>query len=170
MKASIPIETERKFLIKMPDISALEALDGTKKAKIVQTYLKSENDVTRRVRKKTLGGSIKYILTDKTKLSDMSCIEEESEIDEALYSELLKTAIAGTLPIEKTRYAIPYGDFVWEIDVYPFWQDRAIAEIELRSEEQEFEIPPFISVIKEVTSDKRYKNRALAESIPNDKI
>ncbi len=170
MKTSAPIETERKFLIRMPDVSALEALDGAKKAEIVQTYLKSDSGVTRRVRKKTVCGEIRYILTDKTKLSDMSCIEEEREIDEARYSELLKTVVYGTQAIEKTRHAIPYGGFVWEIDVYPFWQDRAIAEIELESEEQEFEIPPFVSVIREVTEDKRYKNRALAESIPYDEI
>ncbi len=170
MKASAPIETERKFLIKMPSASTLEALNGCVKSEIVQTYLFSEPVVTRRVRKKVSDRGTKYILTDKTRISEMSCIEKESEIDEKRYLELLKDTLPNTSPVQKTRYAIPYGSFVWEIDIYPFWQDRAIAEIELQSEEQKFEIPPFISVIKEVTHDKRYKNRALAQSIPQENI
>ena len=35
-------------------------------------------------------------------------------------------------------------------------------EVELENEAQEFPIPEFVSVIREVTSDKRYRNSALA--------
>ena len=41
-------------------------------------------------------------------------------------------------------------------------------EVELSCEEQEFAIPKFIKVIKEVTEDSRYKNRNIAK-IKKDK-
>ena len=55
---------------------------------------------------------------------------------------------------------------LFEIDVYPFWTDRAIMEIELDSEEREVMLPPFIEVIKEVTGDGRYTNAAIAREVP----
>ena len=57
-----------------------------------------------------------------------------------------------------------------EIDVYPFWQDRAIAEVEVESEEESVTLPSFIKVLQEVTVDKRYKNVNMARSVPNDDI
>ena len=49
------------------------------------------------------------------------------------------------------------------IDVYPLRQDKAIAEIELSSENTAVTFPDFIKVIKEVTDDPEYKNAALAK-------
>ena len=57
-----------------------------------------------------------------------------------------------------------------ELDVYPFWQDRAVLEIEVESETEAVTLPPCLTVIAEVTADKRYKNVNLAKSVPNDDI
>ena len=51
----------------------------------------------------------------------------------------------------------------FEIDIYPFWNDKAIMEIELRDENQEYVLPSNITVIKEVTDDDEYKNSSLAK-------
>ena len=59
---------------------------------------------------------------------------------------------------------------MFEIDVYPFWNDRAIMEIELDDEGQEIIFPPEIQIIREVTSDKRYTNSSLARQVPYDNI
>ena len=65
--------------------------------------------------------------------------------------------------IRKTRYCLTYDKLYYEIDVFPFWKDKAIMEIELKSEDEEINFPPFINVIKEVTDDSNYKNRSLAK-------
>ena len=57
-----------------------------------------------------------------------------------------------------------------ELDVYPFWQDRAILEVEVKSEDEALLLPPDVTVVAEVTADKRYKNVNLAKSVPNDEI
>lgn len=64
--------------------------------------------------------------------------------------------------IRKTRYCLTYENQYFEIDVYPFWQDKVIAEIELSDENTKVVFPKQIKVIKEVTDDESYKNAALA--------
>jgi CYTH domain-containing protein len=50
----------------------------------------------------------------------------------------------------------------FEIDVYPFWQDQAVVEIELSQPDTPVEFPDFLELIREVTDDPSYRNRALA--------
>ncbi|MCD7865087.1 MAG: hypothetical protein LUG54_03575 [Clostridiales bacterium] len=64
--------------------------------------------------------------------------------------------------IRKTRYCLTYMGQYFEIDVYPFWDDKAIAEIELSDENAEIIFPKQIRVIKDVTDDDSYKNASLA--------
>lgn len=167
---SMSIETERKYLIFYPDIALLKTLPGVKIKKIEQTYLSGEAGVTSRVRKIEENGDICYIYTEKRRINSLSGYEKEYSISEKEYFQKLRTADPKRRPIEKIRYAIPYGNHIAEIDVYPFWSDRAILEIELEGEQDAAEIPPFVQVIREVTYDKRYKNVNLAKEIPMDSL
>ena len=58
----------------------------------------------------------------------------------------------------------------FEIDIYPFSTNTAICEVELCDKEEKIVFPSFIEPIKEVTDNKSYSNRALAENIPDDLI
>lgn len=160
---NIPIETEVKYLIDMPSIEGLLEIPSVRVKQIIQTYLFSPQGVTRRIRKLEECGTVKYILTEKIRISDLSALEDERIISEEEYNVLLLEADTGRTPIEKTRYAFDYKDHTIEIDVYPFWNDVAILEIELSSEGEEYYIPDFINVLKNVTSDKQYKNANLAK-------
>jgi adenylate cyclase len=63
--------------------------------------------------------------------------------------------------IEKTRYRLPQGDIVWEID--EFWGDNEgliMAEVELTQADQLVELPDWIG--QEVSDDARYYNSYLA--------
>ena len=64
--------------------------------------------------------------------------------------------------VRKTRYCLTYDNQYFEIDIYPFWNDKAILEIELSEESEHIKIPKFIKVVKEVTDDDSYKNASLA--------
>ena len=64
-KEQIPLEIERKYLIRMPDLATLTAYVGVKIKKIKQTYLESEAGVTARVREVETDGKITYIYTEK---------------------------------------------------------------------------------------------------------
>ena len=67
--------------------------------------------------------------------------------------------------IRKTRYCLSYGSQYFEIDIYPFWSDKAVVEVELSNENEKVIMPEFIKVIKEVTDDRSYSNYELAKTI-----
>ena len=161
-------EIERKFLIEYPDIKLLEAFEGVTKSDMAQTYLKSENGATSRIRRRESGGEVKYIYTEKIRINDLTCIENEREVAAEEYEELLKLADPERMTVYKTRYCLPFNSRVVEVDIYPFWIDRAIAEVEMESESEEVILPDFIKVVRDVTAEKQYKNSAIAKRIPDD--
>ena len=154
----------------MPDIKLLESCDGVKIKKIEQTYLEYESGKIARVRRIDESGRVSFIKTVKQRISTLSSFEDEHEIDENTYAAELLHADKTKQTVRKTRYCIPFDNHVIEIDVYPFWNDRAILEVELASEDESFSLPDFIRIIKEVSEDGRYKNTNLAKEIPYDEI
>ena len=103
--------------------------------------------------------------TIKRKISDVKRVEIENRLSKDEYLELLMNADTTKRQIRKNRYCLTYDGQYFEIDVYPFWDDRAILEIELRSEDTPINLPPHIKVIREVTEDESYKNSSLAKMI-----
>ena len=160
-------EIERKFLIRRPAAAWLEAnCQGTD---IIQTYLKAEAPgYNERVRRREGKNGVVYTHTVKRRISDLRREEQEREISEGEYRALLQRADPERRSIEKRRYVLAYEGKEFEIDVYPFWQDRAVMEIELADEAETVKLPPEIEIIKEVTRDRRYTNAALAKEIPLD--
>lgn len=161
-------EIERKYLIAYPDVRVLEAFEGVRISRLVQTYLVAADGVALRVRRVEDADGVRYIETAKRRVSDMRVLEEERVLTREEYEALLLRADTKRRPIAKTRYALPYDGHVVEVDVYDFWQDRATAEVELASEDEAFSLPDCLRVIREVTTDARYKNVNLARELPQD--
>lgn len=158
-----PYEIERKFLIEYPDISLLESREDCQKVEIIQTYLKAGENEEVRIRQRGVNGSYIYFKTVKKKVTDISRVETEERLSQNEYLKLLMEAETSMHQIRKTRYCLTYESQYLEIDVYPFWKDKAIVEIELLSEQDEIKMPEFIKVIKEVTDDNSFKNASLAK-------
>lgn len=158
-----PMEIERKFLIKYPDIKWLESLPNCRKVDIIQTYLVSGNGDELRVRQRGENGSYICFKTRKRLIDGMKRIELEERLSQEEYLRLLMEADPTKRPIRKTRYCLTWDNQYFEIDVYPFWKDRAVAEIELSDENTPIRFPKELKVIREVTDDPTYKNAALAE-------
>ncbi len=157
-----PLEIERKFLIEYPDVERLEALPNCRRIEIIQTYLKSNENEEIRVRQRGIGGHFIYFRTIKRTVTGGKRVEIETRLTRDEYLALLMEADPFKRPVRKTRYCLTEGARYFEIDVYPFWQDKAILEVELRDESEEVVIPEMFSVIREVTDDAAYKNAALA--------
>ena len=148
------IEIERKFLVKSGDFKEQAFTQN----QIAQGYLSSLPERTVRVRIKGKKG----FLTIKGigQQGGMSRFEWENEIplDEA--QELLKLCEKGK--IEKTRYEIQSGKYVFEVDeFYGENEGLIMAEIELESETDSFERPAWLG--EEVTNDERYYNAYLSK-------
>ena len=159
----VPLEIERKYLIVYPDLSWLESQPDLKKIDITQTYLLPVNGEERRLRKGREGVAVTLWYTAKRKITEMTREEREEIITEEAYEQLLAEADPEKRPLQKTRYCIPYEGLRIEIDVYPFWDHQAIAEVELPSEDTPVSFPPEIKVIREVTGEKAFKNSELAK-------
>ena len=161
-----PFEIERKFLIQKPDTEMLERLPNCQKVDIIQTYLETADSETElRIRQRGCDGHYIYIQTEKRKISDVKRVEVEKRLRKSEYLSLLMNADTTLRQIRKTRYCLLFENQYFEIDIYPFWENQAIVEIELTGESDSIVFPDFLRIIKEVTEDARYKNRALAESI-----
>ena len=164
-------EIERKYLIRYPDIETLKAQKGVEQWEVVQIYLTvSQPGETRRIRQVVSNGEIKYYKTFKRHLSSVKNEEDEGEIDQMEYIRLSKEQQPNCKPLNKTRYRIPYEGHVLEFDIYPFWSDRAIMEIELEREDEGAAIPDYVRIIRDVSSDMAYKNRSLAENVVYEEI
>ena len=158
----VAYEIERKFLIEYPDLEVLEQLPNCSRVEIIQTYLLSADGSEARVRQRGADGNYIYTHTAKRKVTDTKRVEMERRITKNEYLRFLMDADPDCRPIRKTRYCLSSGTQYFEIDVYPFWKDRAIVEIELTDENEPICFPEQIKVIREVTEDEAYKNSSLA--------
>ena len=163
-------EIEMKYLIAMPDEAMLAQMDGCKVWEIEQIYLTAEPGTTRRVRRVLEDGEERYYKTFKRRISVLTAQEDEGLISREVYEAYCTERNPQLNVILKKRYRIPFAGQTLEFDIYPFWTDRAVLEIELESEEQQTVIPEWVRVLKDVTADFRYKNVALANEIPMDEI
>lgn len=151
-------EIERKYLVDQEKWQQLEKPAGELYR---QGYLLTDPQKTIRVRVTPTKGfiTIKGITVGATRS------EYEYEIPLSEAGELLDNFSAAVL--SKTRYKIVYKNKTWEVDV--FLGDNAgliVAEIELESEEEVFEIPEWVG--NEVTGDKKYYNANLTIRPYND--
>lgn len=146
----MPIEIERKYLVRSDEWRA-----GATGIPYRQGYLCTDKQRTVRVR--TAGD--KAFLTIKGLSQGSSRAEYEYEIPPDEANQMLDTLCQRPL-IEKTRYRIPFGGLVWEVD--EFAGENAgliVAEVELESADQPVKPPPWCG--QEVTDDPRYYNACL---------
>lgn len=147
------VEIERKFLVKK---EALDSFDNL--IEITQGYLtKNENGSVRIRIEKDLSGNEIALLTSKTKLDDnpMSNYETNDLITISTAKRLIEK-FSNSL-IKKSRHIKYFGGMKWEIDKFHFPNpDLILAEIELDSADEEFELPDWID--KEVTGQSEYYN------------
>lgn len=152
-------ETERKFLV----VGDYYKASATAKFDIAQGYLSSHPERTVRVRTKGNKGFL--TVKGKGNESGTTRLEWEKEISIEEAKLLLPLCEKGT--IEKTRYEIPVGGHVYEVD--EFYGDNEgliIAEIELADEDESFDKPDWLGA--EVTGDERYYNAYLSRHPYNE--
>ncbi len=145
-------EIERKFLVCGAFMD-----QATETTEIVQGYLSSSPFRTVRVRIRGEKGyiTVKGLADD----SGIARYEWEKEIPVEDARELLK--LCEPSPVEKTRYLVPWGTHLIEVDVFHGANSGLVmAEIELRSVDETFEKPPWLG--EEVSGDPRYYNSALS--------
>ena len=140
-------EIERKFLVREEDWKPVGA-----GIPIRQGYLPSSSRTVLRVR---VMGELGFIAI-KGETTGATRTEFEYRVPRDDATQILDELCEHPC-IEKTRYRQECSGLNWDIDVFEAENAGLIlAEVELRSEDQEIDMPPWIDT--EVTGDPRYYN------------
>ena len=152
----INLETERKFLIDPNNIP--HDLSEADKYEIIQTYI----SISPEIRVRQLNG-YDYWFALKMPKDNIGLSRQELEfpIIKEEYEYLFdKKEVESVL---KTRYQFTEDDYMVAVDVYDGnLKGLAVSEIEFESVEESEKFIPFDWYLKDITSDKRYKNANLA--------
>jgi len=144
-------EIERKFLVKTDQWRA----QATRELRMRQGYLSDGMESSVRVRVE----NDRAFLNIKSSKDGIHRHEFQYEIPLHEAEEMLDHVALRPL-IEKTRFEVPVGRHLWEVDV--FAGDNAglvVAEVELRHADEAFVRPDWIG--EEVSDDLRYYNVSL---------
>ena len=156
-----PIQIQRKYLIDSIDLSKIEEIKLVK-LEIEQYMIETENKeyIYRKTSKDT---EEKYTLITK--------IDTETNNERITTSRLIKEQdYYQNFPtnkriIRKIRYCFEYDNQYFRLDL--FENGLKVLEIEPTVEKQPIKIPTFITVEKEVTEDRNYRNSVLYKRMNN---
>ena len=154
----MPLEVEKKFLVK-PEVLAVEIeLEKLKVKTLKQAYLASSSTTVVRVR----SDERKAYLTVKQRASGLKRIEVERELTIAEAEELFELCPSSL--VEKQRYYIPLNELTIELDVFLGANEGLVlAEVEFADEQQAEAFIPPSWFSDEVSGDYRYYNHYLSE-------
>ncbi len=147
-------EIERKYIVINDSFKSM----STRSYHIVQGYIHTEPRAVVRVRIR----DDKAFLTIKGE--NKGAVRNEWEygipVDDARH--MLDELCQGSV-IEKTPYIVEYNRHIWEVDSFDTpCKGLVVAEIELKSEDESFSLPPFVG--DEVTGDPAYYNSTMAST------
>ncbi|MGV1894473.1 CYTH domain-containing protein [Agrobacterium vitis] len=149
-------EIERKFLVRTDTWRQ----HVSKSSSFQQGYILSGADRSVRIRIRDRADALLTI-----KIGHVGLSRDEFEYEIALADGLEMIDKAQGNVIEKTRYNVEYGGYLWEVDVFAgAHAGLVVAEVELENDCEDPPLPPWVG--REVTGDGRYSNQWLATSTP----
>ena len=142
------MEIERKYLV----VNDQWRDAVVSKSRLQQGYLANQANASVRVRV----SDDRAWLNVKSTTVGISRHEFEYEIPLQDAREMLQH-VAEKPFIDKTRYRVRHGEHIWDLDLFAGENaGLVVAEVELESESQPFELPPWVG--DEVSDDTRYYN------------
>lgn len=152
----MPLEIERKYLLRglPPNVAHAPSVE------IDQGYLPG-NEIRERIRRVRGSHGVQFVRTLKAGVG-IERIEIEEETTEQLFVAVWP--LTRGCRVQKRRYDVPDGALVWEIDEFLDRTGLWLAEVELDRSDQPVSPPEWLKpyIIREVTDDPAYTNRALA--------
>ena len=156
-------EIWHKYLIALPTLETLDQERHAASIDRMQTYLtQTSPTIVRRVRQQRNGEEYLYFYTEK-RASASGTWETEKPISEKAYIQYLMEGDTSLHTVHKTKYRFTNGGVRFEIDVYPFSNEHAIMRAALPEGQTALCTPKGVRILREVTDDPAYKNRALAK-------
>lgn len=159
----VPEEVWHKYLIELPEVAKLVERYHAAGIDMMQTYLSQTSpSIVRRIRQQKNGDEYLYFYTEKHYTGDGQW-ETERPISGKEYIQYLMEGDISLHAVHKMKYRFHYEGHRFEIDVYPFSDERAIMRAAMPKDKDEIAIPPEVKILREVTNDPAYRNSQLAK-------
>ena len=159
----MPMQQRHKYLVAMPELQAFCRRFSCAPIDMMQTYLvQTQPHTERRIRQQKNGADYLYFYTEKRIQPDGTKWETEKPISQKDYIQYLMEGDMSLHAVHKTKYRFSQNGQQMELDVYPFCAEQAILRVAL-PESAALQLPPELQLLREVTDDPAYKNRALAK-------
>lgn len=152
----VPREIERKFLLRaLPPHAKTVA-----PRRIDQGYLPGK-ELIERVRRIQGAEGERFVRTVKLGRG-LSRIEVEESCGRDVFDKLWSLTLGRR--VEKRRYAVADGEFVWELDEF-LDRELVLCEVELASESERPPFPEWLApyVVRDVTDESQFVNAVLAK-------
>jgi len=154
-----PVRDERSFRVEI-----IGELPECSESEITQTYLVTEPGGEVRLRRRAFsGGKVVNVHRSRKRVSDTEIIETERQVDNNLYEQMLHQADPYRATIKKKRQSFIWKGRYFQIDTFhaPI-DDLVIMETKGIGEQEDIELPPFVKVLEDVTSNSKYQNYNIA--------
>ncbi|MGI6607486.1 MAG: AAA family ATPase [Erysipelotrichaceae bacterium] len=161
-----PIEIFKKYLVEVNDgvIEKVKSKANVSYVHILQHYLKSDEGIERRIRKREKDGSTLYYYSEATQLTPNTRVKRDRIISERQYADYRAEINHQLNIVDKERYGFIENNRFFKLDIFSFDNSKALLSVQIPSENEKIIIPEYFNVVKEVTDDVNYKNYYLAKS------
>lgn len=150
-----PLQVQRKYLVSNIDLAEVEK---TKLVKLeLEQYIIMDGDKELIYRKTGKDQEEKYTLITKvdTLINNERITTQRNITEEEYYDNMDE----GIKPIKKIRYCFEYKNQYFRLDIFD--DGLKVLEQEETDKTKKINLPSFIKVEKEITSDTAYRNSAL---------
>ncbi|MBP5798890.1 MAG: AAA family ATPase [Prevotella sp.] len=154
-----PLRDERIFRVEI-----IGEIPECSESEITQTYLVTEPGSEVRLRRRAFsGGKVVNVHRSRKRISDTEIIETERQVDNNLYEQMLQQADPYRTTIKKKRQSFIWKGRFFQIDTFraPV-DDLVIMEAKGIGEQDDIDLPPFVRVLEDVTSNSKYQNYNIA--------
>lgn len=156
------VKKQEKYSVNLEKTNLDQIVKNGKMKHIVQTYLQSDENVEKRIRKVEFNNCISYYFSVYKIMEDgIRVIVSEKSIDEKVYQELLDFKDSRYESIIKKRYYFVEGGQYFSLDIFDNATDIGVLEINV-SNNEEVCLPNYVGVIERVTNNKDYYNKNMA--------
>ena len=156
------VKRQEKYSVDLSKTDIDKIREIGKAMQIEQTYLTSDKDVEKRVRKVLFNDCVSYLLSVFKIMSDgTKVIVSEKQIDQKLYENLLEFRDSNYDSIRKVRYYFNYKGEYFNLDIFENNGDVGILEINI-GENEEVSLPDCVSVMERVSDKEMYFNKNIA--------
>jgi len=158
-----PREIERKFLLRGTQ-AGREVPVHFEEFDIEQTYLLSQDGWERRVRRRGQQGASTYTHTMKRVVAAGQRVKIERQITGREYIAFLAQTDPARRTLKKCRRVFLWANQYFEWDIFKDPRPGLeLLEVEVDAIDGLVELPPFLSIEREVTQDKVYANHTIAQ-------